>query len=220
MTPSPPVLYFAPGACSRVALTGLEESGLPYEARSVALMTGEQRQPGYLALNPKGKVPLLVTPDGPLSENMAIAHWIDSQAPGAGLLPPAEQVWARTQALSWLAWSVSTLHPMIYRIRMTQRIHPDVSTHAAIKAAGLAELAQQLSAAEDALADGRPWITGEAWRIADTHLCWVLGRCLDGGLDPGSFPRLANLAARHAQRPAFQRALAQEAAGAPTQRPQ
>lgn len=89
MTPSPPVLYFAPGACSRVALTGLEESGLPYEARSVALMTGEQRQPGYLALNPKGKVPLLVTPDGPLSENMAIAHWIDSQAPGARRGPTA-----------------------------------------------------------------------------------------------------------------------------------
>ena len=216
---SPPlILYVSPGACSRVALTGLEESGLPYEARAVALMTGQQRQPEYLALNPKGKVPLLVTPDGPLSENVAIASWLDAQAPQAGLLPPAGAVWARTQALSWLVWSVSTLHPMIYRMRMTPRIHPDASTHAAIKAAALAELTQQLAVAEDALADGRPWLTGEAGRIGDAHVCWVFGRGIDGGLDATAFPRLAGLAACHAERPAFQRALAQEAASASTPR--
>lgn len=209
------ILFFAPGACSRVALTGLEASGLSYEARPVALMAGEQRQPGYLALNPKGKVPLLITPDGPLSENVAIASWIDAQAPDAGLLPSVGQVWERAQALSWLAWSVSTLHPLIYRMRMTPRIHPEASTHAAIKAAGLAELTQQLAVAEQALADGRPWLTGEAWRIGDSHVCWVFGRGLEGGLDTAAFPRLADLAARHAQRPAFQRALAREAASTP-----
>jgi glutathione S-transferase len=212
MSASPLILFFAPGACSRVALVGLEESGLPYVARPVALMAGQQRQPGYLALNPKGKVPLLVTTDGPLSENVAIVGWIDGQAPQAGLLPPASAPWERAQALSWLAWSVSSLHPLIYRVRMTQRIHPDGSTHAAIKAAGLAELTQQLAVAEEALVDDRPWLTGQAWHIGDTHVCWAYGRGLESGLDPAGFPRLTQMAARHAERPAFQRALSQEAA--------
>lgn len=212
MSTTPLILYFAPGACSRVALVGLETTGLAYEARPVALMAGQQRQPEYLALNPKGKVPLLVTPDGPLSENIAIASWLDAQAPQAGLLPPAEAAWPRAQALGWLAWSASTLHPMIYRMRMTPRIHPDAATHPAIKAAALAELAQQLAVAEQALADGRPWLTGDRWRLGDTHVCWVFGRGLDGGLDAAAFPRLAALAARHAELPAFQRAVAREAA--------
>jgi glutathione S-transferase len=210
MNPTALILYVAPGACSRVALVALEHSGLAYEARPVALMSGQQRQPEFLALNPKGKVPLLLTPDGPLSENVAIASWLDAQAPHAGLLPPPGAVWARAQALSWLAWSASTLHPMIYRMRMTARIHPDAATHPTIKAAALAELAQQLAVAEEALADGRPWLTGADWCIADTHVCWVYGRGLDGGLDAAAFPQLAALAARHAQRPAFQRALARE----------
>lgn len=213
MTPPPLILYFAPGACSRVALVALEASGLAYEARPVALMAGQQRTPDYLALNPKGKVPLLVTPDGPLSENIAIASWLDAQAPQAGLLPEPGAAWVRAQALSWLAWSASTLHPMIYRMRMTARIHADTATHPAIKAAALAELAQQLTVAEEALADGRPWLTGERWRIADTHVCWVHGRGLDGGLDTAAFPRLAALAARHAELPAFQRAVARETHG-------
>lgn len=208
------ILYFAPGACSRVALTALEQCGVDFEARPLVLASGQQRAPDYLALNPKGKVPLLVTPEGRLSENVAICSWLDSQHPDAGLLPPPVHAWRRAQALGWLAWSVSTLHPMIYRMRMTPRIHPDAGTHAAIKAAALGELAQQLQVAEDALADGRHWLMGDAWCLADTHLCWVYGRATEGGLEVAKFPHLAALAARNAQRPAFKRALEREAAAA------
>lgn len=208
---SPLVLYFAPGACSRVALVALEACGLIYEARPVALMAGQQRQPDYLALNPKGKVPLLVTEHGGLSENVALAAWLDARHPEAGLLPPVSDPWARAQAVSWLAWSASTLHAMLYRARMTPRIHPDPATHAVIRDASLAEMAQQLAVAEEALGDGRSWITGATWRLADTHLAWVFGRAVMSGLDAKAFPKLAAMAARHEALPAFQRALAREA---------
>jgi glutathione S-transferase len=84
-------LYFSPGACSRVTLVALEEAGLSYEACPLALQQGAQRSAQYLALNPKGKVPLLVTPQGPLSENLAILSWLDAVVPAAQLLPAADQ---------------------------------------------------------------------------------------------------------------------------------
>ena len=52
-------LYYSPGACSLAPHVALEEVGAPYEAVKVALAKGEQRTPEYLAMNPKGRVPVL-----------------------------------------------------------------------------------------------------------------------------------------------------------------
>ena len=137
----PLTLYIAPGACSRVTMLALEEAGLPYTIRKVGLMQGEQRTPGYLSLNPKGKVPVLVTAEGTLTENVAILSWLDAQQPQAGLLPPADRPFERAQALSWLSWSTTQLHSMLYRVRMTARIPPDAATHEVVRAAALGEMA-------------------------------------------------------------------------------
>ena len=211
MTPSL-TLYFTPASSARVSLVLMEASGLAFETRKIDLMAGQQKSADFLAVNPKGKVPALVTPDGVLTENVAIATWLDSVAPQAGLLPGADQPWARAQAMSWLVWAASTVHPFIYRLRMTARIHPDAATHDAIKAAALGELQQQMQVAEDALADGRAWMAGAHYSAADTYVCWAFGRGGDCGLDLSAYPRLKALFDRHAQRPAYQRALAREAA--------
>jgi glutathione S-transferase len=210
--PPPLTLYCSPGACSRVTMVGLEEAGLAYTTRVVGLMQGENRQPEYLALNPKGKVPLLITPEGALSENVAILSWLDALVPAAQLLPPPSQSFARARALSWLAWSASALHPQMYRMRRPGRIHPDESTHEAVRAAAHGEFAQQLVAAEEALADGRPWLLGEPWSVGDAHLAWVTDRAMSTGLvlDPQS--RVLALMQRQLQRPAWQRAVAREKA--------
>jgi len=205
-------LYVTPGSSARVSLIHLEESGLPFEIRRIDLMAGQQKTPEFLGVNPKAKVPALVTPEGVLTENVAIATWLDNVAPQAKLLPPTEQAWARAQAMSWLAWAASTVHPFIYRLRMTARIHPDAATHDAIKAAALSELKQQIQVAEDALADGRSWIAGPAYTAADTYVCWAFGRGGDCGLDMNAYPRMKALFDRFMQRPAVQRALAREAA--------
>ncbi len=205
-------LYFSPGACSRVTLVALEAAGLRYATRKLGLMQGDQRKADYLALNPKGKVPLLLTPQGPLSENVAILYWIDSLAPQAGLLPAAERAFERARALSWLAWSASTLHALLYRIRMTPRIHPDAATHDAIKAAAVTEFAHQLEAAEQALADGRPWLMGDTWSIGDAHVTWVTDRARQSGLSMTALPYVAGLMERQMQQPAWRQALAREEA--------
>ncbi len=203
-------LYGSPGACSRVTLVALEEAGLPYTLRQVELAKGANRQAEYLALNPKGKVPLLVTPEGPLTENVAILSWLDGLAPAARLLPTLDQPFVRARALSWLAWSASALHPQMYRMRRPGRIHPDETTHDAIRAAAHAEFAQQLEAAEEALADGRPWLMGPQWCVADTHLSWVTDRAQSTGLVLPAGSKVVALMQRHMQRPAWLRALARE----------
>lgn len=206
------VLYLSPGACSRVTLVALETVGLTYATQRLGLPQGEQRSAAYLALNPKGKVPLLVTPQGPLSENLAILSWLDASAPAAALLPPAAAPYERARALSWLAFSVSTLHPQLYRARMTARIHPDAATHEGIRTAALAEMTQQLAAVEHTLADGRPWLMGERWCIADAHVTWAVDRARSTGLVLDGLPQVAALLERQMARPAWQQAVAREQA--------
>jgi glutathione S-transferase len=66
-------LYYAPGACSMASHIALEETGVPYEAKPVSLVTGEHLKDEYLkTVNPRGKVPALRTDEGVLTENVAI----------------------------------------------------------------------------------------------------------------------------------------------------
>ncbi|HEY0954580.1 MAG TPA: glutathione S-transferase family protein [Roseateles sp.] len=203
------VLWAAPGACSRISLVALLHCGETFRLAGVALQRGEQLRPAYLALNPKGKVPLLQTPHGPLSETLAIVCWLEQLHPHAGLLP--EAAWPRAQALSWLAFVNAGLHPLLYRARMPQRIHGEAGAHAGVREAALQELRTQLQVAEDTLADGREWLVGPRWCMADEALGWLWSRALQSGLEPGPFPAVAALATRLAAQPTHQEALRAEA---------
>ena len=81
------MLYYAPGACSLASHIALKESGLPFKARPVNLFQGDQRVESFLALNPKGRIPLLLTTAGPISESPAILEYVASMAPEARLAP-------------------------------------------------------------------------------------------------------------------------------------
>src|SRR5205807_5477386 len=70
------VLYFWPGACSIAAHIVLEETGLTFEAIKVDFAAGKQREPDYLAINPRGRVPALATPWGILTETPAILRYL------------------------------------------------------------------------------------------------------------------------------------------------
>jgi len=202
------IVYFAPGACSRVVLTALEQVGITYQAKPVLLANKEQFLPAFQAINPKGKVPCLVTQDGVLTEVIAICQYLHQCFPEAGLLPSSGYIQA--QALAFLSWCASTLHPCIYRLRMTGRIHPDASTHGAIQQAAKEELSQQLNVAEQHLNDGRTWLLGDHWSIADSYLLWVWQRALQSGLSETNWPLLHRWATLSQAHLAWQNALAKE----------
>ena len=211
-------LWFSSGSSPRVSLCALEECAADYSLVHVPIGQQANTSPAYLALNPKGKVPLLRTAQGLLSENIAIVSYLNARYPQAALLP-THNPWQQAQALSLMAWCASQLHATIYRLRRSERIHPDADAHVKVQQMALAELAPQLAVAEDLLAqqanqphNAGPWLLGARWCMADTYLWWVWSRASTSGITPESLPRLRAHGLAVEQRAATQRALARESA--------
>jgi glutathione S-transferase len=80
-------LYYAPGTCALATHIALEEAGAPYEAVLVDFRSQSQRSPEYLAVNPKGRVPALVTEGGTLSETPALLCFVAQRFPQPNWCP-------------------------------------------------------------------------------------------------------------------------------------
>lgn len=203
-------LYFSPGACSRVSIAALEWVDADYALRPILLAQNEHRQPAYRALNPKQQVPLLVTPQGALTETVAIALYLHQLYPQSGLLPAASP-YDTAIATSWLVWCSSTLHPLIFRARRADRIHPEAAEHDAIRQVALADLSHQLEFVERTLSGGRQWLCGSLCSLADLYVLWCVQRAIQGGCEIGSWPALSEWQARAQSHPAWTRMLEREA---------
>jgi glutathione S-transferase len=82
-------LYYAPGTCALATHIALEEAGAPYEAVLVDFGSQSQRSAEYLAVNPKGRVPALVTESGTLTETPALLYFVAQRFPNTELAPSA-----------------------------------------------------------------------------------------------------------------------------------
>lgn len=201
-------LYYSPGACSRVAMTALEAANVIFDARLVRLGEGEQLREPFLTQNPKGKVPVLVTAEGALTELPAIAQYLHSKFPDAGLLANGSEM-DRATSLAWMAWCASSLHPALYRIRMAHRIHPDAAQHGSIRQAATEELTALLKVACLPLCKG-DWLMGQHWCLADAYLYWVIERALASRANVVVDPALQAWRERCADWPAWMRAIQRE----------
>ena len=101
-------LFFAKDTVARVSLIVLEEIGASYEAVRVDFGVGGQRQAAYLAVNPKGRVPALVTGEGVLTETPAILSYLAARFAPARLMP--EALFAAAQVQEVCAYLCSTVH--------------------------------------------------------------------------------------------------------------
>jgi glutathione S-transferase len=199
-------LYFAPDSCARVPLIALEEIGAPYRIEVVAFMSGQHRSAEYLALNPKGKVPTLVSDGQALSENVAILLWLADRFPAAELLPAADGI-NRYRQLSDLAFCASGLHPIVTRLRIPQFFCDSEAGRQRVFE--MAETAMQPNFAliDRRLGESRWWY-GDRWSIVDAYVNWVWFRVAGTAFDKSGFPNFARHDADMGQRPAVQRALA------------
>ncbi|AVW89880.1 glutathione S-transferase family protein [Celeribacter baekdonensis] len=94
-------LFHSPGSCSLGIRILLEQIGCPYTVEVTDLKQGAQRSASYLALNPKGKVPALLLPNGDvLTEFPVIAYWLARRFPDAALLPKALEQEVRVMELT------------------------------------------------------------------------------------------------------------------------
>jgi glutathione S-transferase len=174
-------LYFAPGSSSMAVHIALHEIGAPFEGRPMSFKKNDLRSSEFLALNPEGKVPVLLIEGRPLTEVAAILFYLAKRFPEAELLP-RENPEAEAQALSWMSFIASALHPA--------RRH------------GLDHARQVYGIADRRLGQG--WALG-CYSIADIHLFrlyWRLANSLQPA--PEMFPNLTAHYARMMARPAVQ----------------
>jgi glutathione S-transferase len=177
-------LYFAPGSSSMAVHIALHEIGVAFEQRPMSFKKNDMRAPEFLALNPEGKVPLLLVDGRPLTEVAAILFYLAKRFPDADLLPRDDPE-AEAQALSWMSFVASTLH--------LARRH------------GLDHAKEVYGIADRRLGSG--WALGR-YSIADIHLFRVYWR-LANSLKPApeTFPNLTAHYQRMMARPAVQRTI-------------
>ena len=152
-------LYFAPGACSFVPHAMLEIAGVAFEPTMVKLHKGEQRTADYLALNPRGQVPVLVDGDEVITQIVAILLHLDAQLPQAQILPAGSV--SRTRALSLLAWMNNTVHPTFTHFFMPEKFSDDETAQQAMRSFAVLRYRECLQEIEGLAANAAPWIMGE-----------------------------------------------------------
>jgi glutathione S-transferase len=201
-------LYYAPGACSFVPHAMLELSGAAFEPISVKLHKGEQRSAEYLALNPRGQVPVLVDGGEVLTQIVAILLHLDAKLPGAGILPAAGI--ARSRALSTLAWMNNTVHPTFTHVFMPQKFTDDEAAQQAIKRFAVESYRGLLGEIETLADRASPWLTGEQPGALDAYALTLLRWGGIAGIDPTGFAATWALAQRFAALPAVARVVERE----------
>jgi glutathione S-transferase len=124
-------LFYLPGSCALGPHIALEYCGLAYETARIE--RGRQTDPTYLAINPLGLVPALVTAThGTITEVPAILSYIADVATGHGLLP-AIGTPDRYEALRWMAYLSSTLHPAFGRLWRAERFCDDADCKSSVE---------------------------------------------------------------------------------------
>jgi len=191
----------------------LEECGLDYELRHVAVFAQEQFRPEFLAMNPIGKVPVLEDSrlGQPLAESGAILFWL---AEREGRFLPTSQP-QRAEVMQWLMVQMANYGPLLGQLNhFSIVLRPGTEPYAEGRYRAVAEklyrvlderLAQQFNM-------GREWIAGGEYSIADMAMQPWANYLEWHGFDPAAHPALVEWRSRILERPAVQRAHARIAA--------
>ncbi len=201
-------LFYAPGACSFVPHAMLELTGAPFEPMMVKLHKGEQRSAEYLALNPRGQVPVLVDDGEVITQIVAILLHLDAKFPQAGILPASGL--ARTRALSTLVWMNNTVHPTFTHVFMPQKFTDDEAAQKAIRAHAVQTYRGLLSEIEAMAVKASPWLAGDQPSALDAYALTLLRWGGYAGIDPTTLPATWALSQRFAALPAVARVIERE----------
>ena len=213
-------LYSAPTPNGVKVSIMLEEIGLPYEPHYIAIMNNETWTPDFLSLNPNGKIPAIIDPDGtggkPLAlfESGAILLYL---AEKTGKLLPADPA-LRYETIQWVFFQMGAVGPMFGQLGFFHKFAGREIEDKRPLERYRAESQRLLGVLEQRL-DGRDWIMGDDYSIADVSLLgWV--RNLVGFYGAGelvaydSLTRVPQWLERGLARPAVQRGLTIPASGA------
>lgn len=188
--------YTAPGTCALASHLALEYAGAPYELVRLDFKNQQQRSPEYLRLNPKGRVPALVTDRGVLTENPAILLYIAQTFPAAKLAP-LDDAFLLAKMNEFNSYLCSTVHVNhAHKGRGYRWVEPDdTASIEAMKKKVPQTMGDCFTLIEEQMLQG-PWVLGERFSTSDLYLYTLAGWLEGDGVDVKRFPKVADLMAR------------------------
>jgi glutathione S-transferase len=200
--------YYAPNTCALASHIALEHAGADYRAVRVSFAKQEQRTPEYLRINPKGRVPALITERGILTETPAILQYVAQTHPKAELAP-LDDAFEMARLNAFNSYLCSTVHVAHAHRMRGYRWADDAAAQEAMKKKVPQSVGDCFELIERELLRG-PWVMGDRYTISDPYL-FTLAQWLEGdGVDPARFPKVAEHRARMAEDPVVKRVIAAE----------
>jgi glutathione S-transferase len=204
-------LYYARNTCALASHIALIDAAAPYHLKRIDFGATQQQLPDYVAINPKARVPALITPRGVLTETPAILAFIAQSYPDKRLAP-LDDPFAFAEMQAFNSYLCSTVHVAHAHRMRGSRWADEAASFADMKR----KVPQSVGACYDMIESRMfkgPWVMGEAYTIADPYLFTLAQWLEDDGVEPARIPRVMDHRARMAELPSVKRAIAEEFAG-------
>ena len=205
-------LYYAAHSCALATHIVLEEVGADYSTVRIEFAKEQQKSAEYLKINPKGRVPALVTDKGVLTETPAMLVYVAQRFPQARLAP-MDDPFCFAQIQSFNSYLCSSLHVAhAHRMRGHRWVDADdAHSIAAMQRKVPESVGAGFEMIEREMLKG-PWVMGDQYTICDPYL-FTLAQWLEkDGVDPARIPRVVDHRRRMSERPGVKKAIAEETA--------
>ena len=206
-------LYYAVHTCALASHIALEDAGAEYSTVRINFAAEEQRKPEYLAINPKARVPSLVTERGILTETPAMLAFVAQSFPKARLAP-LDDPFAFAEVQAFNSYLCATLHVAHAHRMRGYRWADDPAAIEAMKRKVPDSVAACYELIESKMLRG-PWVMGDAYTICDPYLFTVAQWMEGDSIDPARFPKVRDHRQRMSERAAVRKVVAEEFAEEP-----
>jgi glutathione S-transferase len=203
-------LYYAVHTCALASHIALEDAGADYSTARINFAAEEQRKPEYLAINPKARVPSLLTERGILTETPAMLAFIAQSFPKARLAP-LDDPFAFAEVQAFNSYLCATLHVAHAHRMRGYRWADDPAAIEAMKRKVPDSVAACYELIESKMLRG-PWVMGDAYTICDPYLFTVAQWMEGDSIDPARFPKVRDHRQRMSERAAVRKVVAEELA--------
>jgi glutathione S-transferase len=201
-------LYYAPNTCALATHLALEHARAPYELVLIDFASQQQRSPDYLKLNPKGRVPALVTERGILTETPALLQYVAQSWPKSGLAPLGDP-FLLAELNAFASYLCSTVHVAHAHRMRGPRWADDPAAWEAMQRKVPQSVGDAFAVIEHELLRG-PFVLGEALSFGDYYLLTIARWLEIDGVDLSRLPRVLEHRQRMLEMPLVERVIAAE----------
>jgi glutathione S-transferase len=196
------VFYYSPMSSAVTVHQALEELGVPYEKVRIDLQARDQDKPTFRAINPNGKVPVIVHDGTPIFESVAILiHLGETYGEKKGLFPKAGL--ERAQVTQWLVWTNVSIGEAFSRHQHASSERIPAEHHNAKAAAKAKADVESLLDILDRALEGKTYLVGNTFTFADLQTAGFVGYLGMRGFDTKKWPSITSWLKRCTERPAY-----------------